>query len=90
MIMGRITEKFFEENPVVSRTIEIKGSQTLKALHYTIFDSVEFFDEHLYAFEIGVKKPFSKSATRYELRPPGGERGIWGEKMGRGVTQTKI
>lgn len=90
LIAGRISKKFHIENPVVSRTIEIKGNQTLKTLHYAIYDSVEFDDEHLYGFEIGGKKPGAKSATRYELRPPVGERGWWGEKMGRGVTQTKV
>ena len=90
LIGGLVTEKFRKKNPVVSRTIEIKGNQTLKTLHYAIFDSVGFDDEHLYGFEIGGRKPGSRSATRYELQPPVGGGGMWGEKMGRGVTQTKL
>jgi len=96
MIAGNATDEFIEENPVVSRTIEIKGSQTLKTLHYAIFESVEFEDEHLYQFEIGGKKPFSKNATVYALQPPVGSMGglgavMFGEmKKEKGVTQTKI
>lgn len=96
LIQGLVTEKFYDESPVVSRTIEIKGSQTLMKLHYAIFDSVEFDDEHMYAFEIGGRKPYSKTATRYAIQPPGGRMMGWGGgRLGdspkeKGVTQTKI
>jgi len=96
IIAGSVADKFVEDNPVVSRTIEIRGSQTLKTLHYAIYDSVEFDDEHLYAFEIGGKKPNSKTAERFALQPPVGGMGGWGSAMfgeskrERGVTQTKI
>jgi len=34
LIGGPVTEEFVDENPVVSRTIEIGGDQTLEDLHY--------------------------------------------------------
>jgi len=40
----------------ISRTILIKGNQTLHTLHNAIFDAYERFDSHLYAFYVGKKK----------------------------------
>ena len=45
---GPITEKFAKKNPVVSRTIKMRGDQTLEELHHTIFDAFGRFDEHMY------------------------------------------
>ena len=33
LIGGPVSEKFAKKNPVVSRTIQIRGDQTLKMLH---------------------------------------------------------
>ncbi|HZL36416.1 MAG TPA: hypothetical protein VFC78_13940 [Tepidisphaeraceae bacterium] len=35
---GPISEKFAKKNPVISRTIQIRGDQTLEDLHNIIFD----------------------------------------------------
>ena len=37
IISGPITEKFPERNPIISRTIKIRGNQTLEDLHHAIF-----------------------------------------------------
>ncbi len=37
IISGPMTEKFVKKNKVVSRTIQIRGDQTLENLHYAIY-----------------------------------------------------
>lgn len=83
-------EKFVENNPEVSRTIVIKGSQTLENLHLAIFESVDFEDEHLYDFEVGGKKPLTKGATRYTLKVPHHTSGLYKEADLKDVTKAKL
>ena len=66
IIGGPVTPKFAKKNPVVSRTIEIRGNQTLEDLHYAIFDAFARWDEHLYEFQFG-KKPMDPKAARYVM-----------------------
>jgi hypothetical protein len=68
LIGGPVTEEFVDENPVVSRTIEIRGDQTLEELHYAIFEDFDREDEHLYEFQVGGKGPTDPKARRYVLR----------------------
>jgi hypothetical protein len=63
---GLVTEAFAEQNPVVSRTIQIKGNQTLEILHYAIFDAFDREDEHMYEFQFG-KGRRDRKAKRYVL-----------------------
>ena len=65
LIGGPANDKFFKENPVVSRTIQIRGSQTLGDLHEAIFIAFDRDDEHLYEFQLGGKKPHDPNATSY-------------------------
>jgi len=67
LIGGPVTEEFVDENPVVSRTIEIRGDQTLEDLHYAIFDAFNREDEHLYEFQVGGKGPMDPEARKYVL-----------------------
>lgn len=53
IISGPVTEKFVEQNPVISRTIQIRGDQTLNDLHGAIFDAFDREDEHMYKFQFG-------------------------------------
>lgn len=73
LIGGPVTEEFVRQNPLVSRTIQIRGSQTLEDLHNAIFDAFDRDDEHLYAYEFG-KRPLERNAkkyvTKYELEGP--------------------
>src|SRR3954470_3514241 len=77
LISGPITEKFAKKNPVVSRTIKIRGDQTLEDLHRAIFDAFGRWEEHLYEFQFG-KGPMDPKAPRYVL--PGAFEMDRGEK----------
>ena len=66
IISGPITEKFAKKNPVMSRTIQIRGDQTLKDLHHAIFDAFDRWEEHMYEFQFG-KGPMDPKALRYVL-----------------------
>ena len=66
LLSGPITEKFAKKNPVISRTIQIRGDQTLEDLHHAIFDAFDRWDEHMYEFQFG-KGPMDPKAPRYVL-----------------------
>src|SRR5437762_10819730 len=66
LLSGPITEKFAKKNPVVSRTIQIRGDQTLEDLHQAIFDAFGRWEEHMYEFQFG-KGPMDPEAPRYVL-----------------------
>ena len=66
LIGGPVSEKFAEKNPVVSRTIQIRGDQTLADLHDAIFDAFGRWEEHMYEFQFG-KGPMDPKAKRYVL-----------------------
>ena len=65
IVSGPIAESFARKNPVISRTIEIHGDQTLRDLHRAIFDAFDREDEHLYEFQIGGRRPMDPKARRY-------------------------
>jgi hypothetical protein len=65
IIAGPMDKKFVKQNPVISRTIEIRGDQTLEELHNAIFKALNRFDNHLYEFQIGGKGPNDPKARRY-------------------------
>ncbi len=65
LINGPISEEFIEQNPVISRTIDIRGDQTFEDLHDAIFDAFEREDEHMYEFQVGGKGPQDPNAKRY-------------------------
>ena len=51
------------EGQTISRTIQIRGDQTLEDLHRAIFKAFTRFDEHLYEFMLNVG-PSDKIATK--------------------------
>jgi hypothetical protein len=61
---GPISETFTKTNSVISRTIQIRGDQTLEDLHNAIFEAYDRFDEHMYEFQFG-KRPME--GPRYVL-----------------------
>ncbi len=67
LIGGPVTRKFAKSNPVVSRTIQIRGDQTLQDLHYAIFDAFRRQEQHMYEFQFDGKKPMDPKAKRYVL-----------------------
>jgi len=64
IIGGPVTKEF--AGKVISRTIQIKGSQTLEQLHQAIFAAFDRWEEHLYEFSFG-KGPYDRSKV-YSLR----------------------
>ena len=70
LIGGPITEKFSKNNRVISRTIEIRGDQTLEDLHNAIFKAFNREDQHMYEFQFGGKGPDDPKAGRYRLASP--------------------
>ncbi|MGK7907468.1 MAG: plasmid pRiA4b ORF-3 family protein [Synechococcus sp.] len=64
---GPVTEQFVENNPVVARSISIKGSNTLQDLHQILFKAFDREEEHLYEFQVGGKRPNDPIARRYGL-----------------------
>src|SRR5690349_4984574 len=77
LLSGPIAEKFARKNPVVSRTIQIRGDQTLEELHRAIFDAFGRRENHMYEFQFG-KGPMDPKAPRYVL--PGAFETDKGEK----------
>jgi hypothetical protein len=67
LLRGPITEKFTKKNRVVSRTILIRGDQTLEDLNHAIFDAFGRWEEHSYEFHFG-KGPMDPDGPRYVLR----------------------
>ena len=89
LLSGPITEKFAKKNPVVSRTVQMRGDQTLEDLHHAIFEAFGRFDEHMYEFQFG-KGPMDPKGTRYVLPSAfESERGEDNPPIGR-VDQTTI
>ena len=84
IIDGPVTEQFIEDNPEISRTIAIKGSQTLEDLHRVIFSAFDREEEHLYEFQLGGRGPNDPNAIRYRLPMPGGPSPV------NDVTKAKI
>jgi Plasmid pRiA4b ORF-3-like protein/LexA DNA binding domain len=62
-LVGGPTSKKFA-NKEISRTIEIRGDQTLEELHYAIFKAYDRWEQHLYAFQFG-KRPFDPDGPNY-------------------------
>ena len=75
IMSGPITEKFAKKNPVIERTIEIRGDQTLDDLHNAIFAAFDRWEEHMYEFQFG-KRPMDPKAPRYVRPNPFGDG--WG------------
>lgn len=64
LIGGPVSEKFAGKE--ISRTIQIRGDQTLEDLHHAIFKAYDRFDEHFYEFQFG-KGPHDPTGKRYVL-----------------------
>jgi uncharacterized protein (DUF2249 family) len=89
LIGGPITKAFAKRNKVVCRTIEVKGSQTLSALHNAIFEAFDREDEHMYEFQFG-KGPHDPKGLRYVLPTEMRSPFSMNEKTAGDVTRTTI
>lgn len=86
---GPMTEKFVKKNKVLSRTIQIRGAQTLEVLHYAIFGAFGREDEHMYEFQVGGKGPMDPKAKKYVLPMAMGDT-LAEKETGGDVTCTPI
>jgi hypothetical protein len=67
LIGGPVSDQFIKKNPSVTRTIEIRGEQTLADLHRIIFKAYDRQEEHMYEFQLKGKRPNDPDADRYGL-----------------------
>ena len=67
IISGPITQEFAKKNRVISRTIQVRGHQSLQELHCAIFRAFDREEEHMYEFQIGGKGPYDPKARCYVL-----------------------
>lgn len=76
LLSGPITKQFARKNRTVSRTIQIRGDQTLEQLHECIFAAFDRDDPHMYEFQMG-KGPMDPEGPRYVMpeAATGGEPG---------------
>ena len=63
-LIGGPTGKPPKKSQRISRTIQIRGDDTLGELHLAIFDAYDRYDEHLYEFQFGEWR-ISRGAPRY-------------------------
>lgn len=73
---GDVCAEFCEKNPVVSRTIEIRGDQSLYELHLAIQRAFGWDNDHLWEFQLGGTRMGDRKATRYGPEEDSG--GAWG------------
>ena len=83
---GPVSDNFIKKNPVIFRTIEVRGDQTLEELHNVIFKAFNRFDDHLYEFQIGGKGPNDPKARRYSFSSTDDE--VMGGKLAGDVRET--
>jgi hypothetical protein len=67
IIGGPMVEEFVKENPLVVRTIEIRGDQSLEQLHEALFAAFDREEEHMYEFQLGSRAPHDPKRKRYVL-----------------------
>jgi hypothetical protein len=89
LVGGPLADEFVEQNPVVSRTIEMRADQTLAELHVAIFKAFDREEQHLYEFQVGGRGPQDPKAKRYVL-PMAMKETFGGTKPAGDVTQTRL
>ena len=87
IISGPMSAKFIKKNRTISRTILIRGEQTLQELHEAIFDAFDREEEHMYEFQLGGKGPMDPKARKYGPPVPISQSE---EKPGEDASKTTI
>ncbi len=90
LLSGPSTESFATKNPLVLRTTQIRGDQTLEDLHQVIFDAFDREEEHMYEFQVGGKGPMDPEAKRYGLSAAMDDPFNDDDKLAEGVANTTI
>lgn len=88
LLSGPVTPSFIRRNPEPPlRIVDIRGSQTLDALHMAIFRAFDREEAHMYEFQMGGKKPMARKAVRYGILL---EDGYQGEKSAETTAITEL
>ena len=90
LLSGPVSEEFAKKNPVISRTIQIRGNQTLEQLHDAIFWAFEREEEHMYEFQVGGKHAMDRKAKTYVLPNALEPTMPWTRKPAGCVTRTSV
>jgi hypothetical protein len=89
LVSGPMPSAFIRANPVVARTIQIRGDQTLADLHQALFRAFGREQEQMYEFQFG-RGPSDPEGPRYVL-PGALGMSIEGARPPAGlVTQTSL
>jgi hypothetical protein len=86
LIGGPVSDEFAGRE--ISRTIQIRGDQTLADLHRAIFEAFDREEEHMYEFQFG-QGPNDPKGPRYTLNP-GAMVGLGGPRPAGDVRTTTL
>jgi hypothetical protein len=86
LIGGPVEDEYADQE--ISRTIQIRGRQTLADLHEAIYQAFDREEEHLYEFQFG-KGPHDPSGLRFTL-DPGSLTSLTGRKPPGDVLTTTL
>jgi hypothetical protein len=89
LVSGPMSEAFVEENPEVSRTIQIRGDQTLEDLHDAIFTAFDREDDNMYEFRVG-NGPHDPEGKYYVLPSELSGKSSKRKMIAGDVTKTRI
>jgi len=89
LVSGPMSEAFVEENPEVSRTIQIKSDQTLEDLHDVIFTAFDREDDNMYEFRLG-NGPHDPEGRYYVLPSELSGKSSKRKMIAGDVTKTRI
>ncbi len=89
LVSGPMSEAFVEENPEVSRTIQIRGDQTLEDLHDVIFTAFDREDDNMYEFRLG-NGPHDPEGRYYVLPSELSGKSSKRKMIAGDVTKTRI
>lgn len=67
LLDGPMTDAFRKANKKVTRTIALRGDDTLDMLHHAIYRAFDREDPHLYEFQFGGKKMMDRNIRRYVM-----------------------
>jgi hypothetical protein len=89
LVSGPVPQAFARANPVVARTIQMRGDQTLADLHQAIFSAFGRTQDQMYEFQLG-KGPADPNGRRYVLPGAQGMAPDGGQPPAGRVDQTRI
>jgi hypothetical protein len=89
LLSGPLSRAFARKNPVVSRTVRVRGDQTLEDLHRALFEAFGRTEEQMYEFHFG-KGLLDPAGRRYVLPGASGMVPDGGTPPAGRVTETTL